>query len=109
MSFVFPQELSTLPCTDFCDALQKKTHPSCRAPLVPGPQVADNPLIIRGFRSVQLRCVCGQGDDNVTSNLCNGRLVYLYINREEALGERSCVAQSKITALDLQCTPEIPV
>lgn len=77
LSLVFPQELSTLPCTDFCDPLQKKAHPSCRAALVPGPQVADNPLIIRGLWSIQLRCVCGQGDDNVTSNFCNGWLVYL--------------------------------
>lgn len=50
ITFLFPQKL---PLTDFYDAadchLKNKTHPSCRAPLIPGPQVADNSLIIRGF------------------------------------------------------------
>lgn len=81
ISFTFPQELPMLPLTDFCDAadyhLKKKPHPSCRAPLIPGPHVADNSLIIRGLRSIQLSCICGQGDYNITSNLCNWWLVYL--------------------------------
>lgn len=81
VSFTARQKLSALPRADPCDAadcqLQQKPHPSRRTPLVPGPQVADNSLIIGGLRSIQLRCICGQGDDDITSNLCNWRLVYL--------------------------------